>query len=447
MTTRVSCWVDLEEPYASKAKYAIEMLLHPFAAELVWTDGGACDLYYGRRGDVEDAAFTVQADPATADFFEKPSPAAQVEFGELYWNAKHWPTFMAPGGAANIDIIASTFFWLSGWQEYQIHQRDVHGRFLYESSYQADLDSAMKPVVDVYRLWLADQLKQKGIELRLKGWNGKEWAVALTHDVDFIETRLRSRLKSLFTGRVTRALSRFGKSDPRRHSLYSIHDFEEDRGVTSTFFFKGGATTREDLPYRLRKKWLLRFVDSIKRQGSEVGWHPSYAAYDHPGIARKELNTLQTAFLSDVQSVRTHFLRWHQTVTPRMLAGLGLLVDSSLGFPDQIGFMHGTCHPFKLFDLKTNQPLEVWEVPLVAMDTTLFKYLGLTPEEALVQMKSLFEVIQEVRGCGTVLWHNTIYNKDQFPGQAEVFEQSTDLALQMGAHVGGLIEQTGSRVG
>ena len=296
------------------------------------------------------------------------------------------------------------------------------------------------PVVDGYRKWLAARLEETGVEVPCRRWNNHDWAVAVTHDVDFVGTRLRSRLKSLATGRIANAFSGFGESDPRRASLYSIHSAEQKRRVSATYFLKGGASTKHDVSYNLSRGWLQKHLEVLAEKGCEFGFHPSYAAYDSPKLFARELSTLTDSVGRPVQAVRTHFLRWTDPTTPRLIEKQGLRIDSSLGFADQVGFRRATSYPFKLFDIDANQPLDVWEIPLIAMDTTLFSKLGFSPEQATSCIKEIYDVTKRVGGCATVLWHNTLYDEKLFPRQAAAFEQSLDTAVEMGAFVGGLHE-------
>jgi hypothetical protein len=116
----------------------------------------------------------------------------------------------------------------------------------------------------------------------------------------------------------------------------------------------------------------------------------------------------------------------------------GFQIDSTLGFSKHEGFRRATCHPFRLFDLYANRSLDVWEMPLVVMDTTLFSHRGLSPDEATEQIQAVFDSVKRVGGCAVLLWHNTLYDEVNAPGQAAVFERTLDRAVADGAFVGSL---------
>lgn len=440
------CCIEGPDEFIPKARYAVEMLLLGLGLTPDWIAKDAlteAGLYYGPQpGSVENGALCVALKPETLAFFSARRAITEEECGVLQWDGGDWLLPFGEQGAGVLgelpDVIAAAFFWLSGWQEYTTTERDQHGRFPYTASLQAKLDIALQPLVDVYRAWLGERLSERGVAVPGRTWSGKPWAVALTHDIDFIETRKRSRLMSLVHGKLGEAFAEWGKEDPRRKALYLMKSAEVARRITATYFFKGGASAPEDVGYGLDEPWLRRFMDGLKADGFEIGFHPSYAAYDHPQRLRDELRALKNTIGLPLRSVRTHFLRWVDPTTPRMLDQAGFRVDSSLGFSKHEGFRRATCHPFRLFDLVANRPLEIWEMPLAVMDTTLVSHRGLSGEEATESIQAVFAAAKRVGGCAVLLWHNTLYDEVNFPGQAAVFERTMDAAIAEGAFVGSL---------
>ncbi len=279
---------------------------------------------------------------------------------------------------------------------------------------------------------LAEQLAALGVPIQRWTWQGKPWAVALTHDVDLLRKR---RLGTL----ARAALRRDGQAgaavrqatlapNPRRTSLERMVKAERAHGVGATYFFKTAARGPWDVPYSTRSPWLRRFVAGLARDRFEVGLHPSYFGHDHLGhlIEERDLLTMLTG--APPASVRQHFLRF-EAMTPRLHEVAGFRLDSTLGFARQPGFRRGTCFPFPLFDVQANAPLDVWELPLTVMDTTLFAHQGLSPDEAERSILDLFAACHRVGGVCVLLWHNTIYDEVDYPGQASVFERTLDRAL------------------
>lgn len=405
------------------------------------------DLYYGTQPDgLSDTVLALRLDPDTAAFFASGEPYRATDASAFDWNGESCPVLFPRSPAPDLpapdlpaaDLTASAFFWLAGWQETTTRMRDEHGRFPYHASLQAALDCIDLPVVDLYRERLAERLATRGIPLLKWTWQGRPWAVALTHDVDLLRKR---RLGTLARATVRRdgqtgAAIRQAMLDPnpRRRSLEQMAEAERQRGVGATYFFKTAARGAWDVPYSTQSPWLRRFVADLKAGGFEIGLHPSYFGHDHLGHLIEERDRLAALTGTPPVSVRQHFLRF-DAVTPRLHEAAGFRIDSSLGFAREPGFRRGTCFPFPLFDVRANAPLDVWELPLTVMDTTLFTHCRLSPAKAERVMAGAFAACARVGGVCVLLWHNTLYDEVDFPGQAAVFERTLDWALAKGAAV------------
>ena len=99
----------------------------------------------------------------------------------------------------------------------------------------------------------------------------------------------------------------------------------------------------------------------------------------------------------------------------------GLSYDSTVGYSDAPGFRCGTCHPFPVFDFVADRPLELVEVPLVVMETTLFSYMHLPAIQAQELILTLAERCREVGGVFTLLWHNSSFH-GSYAGWADIYQ-------------------------
>jgi hypothetical protein len=207
---------------------------------------------------------------------------------------------------------------------------------------------------------------------------------------------------------------------------------ERVRGAGATYFFKTAARGRWDVPYDHDSPYLRALVADLEAT-FEIGLHPSYFGHDHPGHLREERERLAALTTVRPTTVRQHFLRFDPVVTPRLQRAAGFDLDTTLGFSRREGFRRGTCFPFPLFDVPANRPLDLWELPLLVMDTTLFTHRGLKAGGAAAALDGLYEACQRVGGCCVLLWHNTSYDEVDYPGSAEVFEHAIDAAASGGA--------------
>ncbi len=435
----ISCCIDAPEAFVPKARYALRALLGPLGYAPRWVErSGLADggLYYGPALDPLPGVVAIPLRADTPGYLASREPYDPADAGRIEWDGEAWPVLFPRASTEGApDVIASAFFWLSGWQEATVAMRDVHGRFPYHASLQAALGCIDQPLVDAYRLWLAEALAECGFEIRRQTWRGKPWAVAMTHDVDLLRKRRLgtvARALSRRDGRRAAALRQAAFApDPRRRSLARMAEAERVRGAGATYFFKTAARGPWDVPYPHDSPYLRALVADLEAT-FEIGLHPSYFAHDHPGHLKEELGRLAALTTVRPTSVRQHFLRFDEA-TPRLQRAAGFDLDSTLGFSQREGFRRGTCFPFPLFDTRANRPLDLWELPLVVMDTTLFTHRGLGAEGAGQAVDRCYAACRRVGGCCVALWHNTSYDEVDFPGSAAVFERALDGGLAGGA--------------
>lgn len=450
----LACCVEAPDAYRAKARYAVEELLRGLGLAPRWADReglGDGGLYYGLDPEaVPGAALRFRLAPETAAFFAAPRPFDPARAGTLTWDGTAWPLLFDPSersglaggeGVEDRDVFASAFFWLSGWDEAATRARDRHGRFVVEDALLARLDPALPPLVDVYRAWLGERLAERGVAVPGRTWGGRTWAVALTVDVDVVRTRRLGRLaRGLAAGQVGEALRALAPGDARRQALHDFQAAFERWGARATWFFKAGAATPEDAAYRLEAPRLRRLLARLRAGGHEVGLHPSYAAYDHPGRLAAERDRLGRVLGEAPRVVRTHFLRWAEPTTPRLLARAGFRLDGSLGFSARPGFRRAAATPFRVYDRHADRPLDLWALPLAVMDTTLFDHLHLEPEAATEAAVAVCEAARRVGGCAVLLMHNWPTDPREAAVRLDAFERVMGRAHAEGAFLGAMGE-------
>lgn len=424
------------------------MLLLPFRVEPKWTssdrlEGGG--IYYGTDAELVSAsAWRIGLLESTVDFFARgehePPSARMVTIGGV-----DLPVLFESDGDSPFDLVAATFYFLAGWQENTSMVRDEHGRFLFSESIQSRHNLATIPVVDLYRKLLQQELVRRGVQLERKQWNEKTWAFCPTHDIDCLK---KWRPGIVYREVVERALfnaeketlrargSRIGLAvagllkhhDPYANTIKRMRDEVANRGGKATYFFKTAARGPNDVRYNENASFLHRQYLELRNLNFEIGLHPSYHAYNHGRYLREERAALRRATGIEATSSRTHFLRFDPAATPRLLADTGFQIDSSLGFAEQEGFRRGTCLPFPLYDLEADQSLELWEMPLVVMEGTLFNRRHLQVDEAISASNELMATCKAFGGVFVGLWHNFLWDEHDFPGWAQHFIACLDQA-------------------
>ena len=416
--------------YEAKACYALHMLLAPLALEPEWVqrEDLTRGVYYGLRPPGVQGIVSLAYSQEAETYFEsrRPFSGKLTEDGALVFDGR-------------ADVVASAFFWLSGWQEIVSPARDVHGRFPYGGSLQERHNLVHIPLVDRFRESLLDALRGAGIVPQRRTWAGRSWAFCPTHDVDYLRKWRPGILYRDFVQhprRIPFVLRQMMEGDPYRRALARMPDEVSSRGGTATYFFKTGATDEHDVPYRLQKA--AGTINSLVEGRFEIGLHPSYLTLESPDAMREEKERLESVAGEAAVSVRQHYLRFDPLKTPRMYESMGFGIDSTLGFAEHEGFRRGTCLPFRLYDVEADRALEVWEMPLSVMESTLFNRRGLSAEGAVEATKRLADECRRSGGVFVALWHNTLWDEIDCPGWGRHFTDTLDFARSEGALIASL---------
>ncbi|MEM7038376.1 MAG: polysaccharide deacetylase family protein [Bacteroidota bacterium] len=400
-------------------------VLDTFAA-IYGVDWRELGIVYG-----EDVEGKIRIRRGRTSYFEGVTPLAVKDVVEKWWRgrrvlflfdqaAKDIYTVDAENQTVtiNFDILASAFYFLSGWQEYVSEVRDAVARFPYAESFQKHFDCVTRPMVNYYFDILRAAIAEvHDFQPTPKHWGGADFAAFVSHDVDYARTGWRGKAKTeLKQGKVLpllkTVLNRAVGTDPY-FNFADIVEMEAELGAKATWFFlcrQGKAFGYTNADYDVTKPRFRRLMDWLEKVGCEVGLHGSFGT-GHDGEALKaDLQRLGRP----AKGNRFHFLQYDVQKSPQILAQNGFQYDSSLGFAEHIGFRNGICYPFFLYDIENDRPLPVLEIPLLVMDATLgFKYMDLEPTEASEQIKALIDEVRKWKGCFSVLWHNDYIARDE----------------------------------
>jgi peptidoglycan/xylan/chitin deacetylase (PgdA/CDA1 family) len=315
------------------------------------------------------------------------------------------------------DGIARAFFDLARLEERDA-VRDVHGRF----SARAAGEDLLAPAAERLRLELGLDPPRP---------LGSRFAVALTHDVDVVWRWTRLGVKgALWRARRgdLRQLAELARAPVHRlrgtdpwWRFRELLDAERRLGARSTFFVLGGHRVPEDgLVPDVYERLRPRLAEELRAGGAEVALHPSYRAAEEPALVDEERTALE-ALAGPVAGVRYHYLRLdpHRNLEP--LASR-FEYDSSLGFTDDLGF-RGSARPFRPWNVQRDEPFDLVEIPMAAMDATLAEphYLGLTPTAASRRLDALLDRAAELGAAFSVTWHTERFDPPTARGWDRVY--------------------------
>ena len=329
----------------------------------------------------------------------------------------------------NYDIVASTFYFLSGWNEYISADKDDFNRVKYDSTLIHKLKIDSIPVVNYYFDILSHAISQIAGQPSKNIWQEHSFAVALTHDIDvcnrgWLEGSFSEFKKKRFLSIPKLILNRLiGKDDWFNFS--KIVGLERKYNANSTFYFlprKGKVNGWKNADYDVLSPGIKKVIQDLGENGNEIGVHGSFGTHTVLELMKQDIARITG---KQVTGNRFHFLMFDVNKTVSVLENAGLKYDTSLGFAEHIGFRRGTCLPFYLYNFEKNDISTVLEIPLIAMDASLLfnKYMGLSLKESVPAVVALIEEVKKFNGVFTILWHNTSFSDYKYTGWCEVYEQ------------------------
>jgi hypothetical protein len=339
----------------------------------------------------------------------------------------------------NFDILASSFFFLSNWQETGHSGSSGLNRFPFEKSIQYQLKLIDKPVVNYYFEILKEAIeKTYDVKLKTALWEDHSIAVFISHDIDtcqsaWLQGGFRAMLKGDIVSVVRLIFLKLFKEDAW-FNFRSIVEAEKKEKINSTFFFlprKGKHGNYRNSDYTVTKKKFRKLFAYLRQSNSEIGVHGSLGTCMDPVGYSQDV----TKFPFPVIGNRFHFLEFDATKTVEMLENSNIRFDSTMGFAEHYGFRNGICFPFFLYDIKHDRASRVLEIPLVLMDGTLqnTKYLNIGKDQVESKIDILINEVKKFNGLFTVLWHNTHYSDYKYAGWGKIMSQIIRLCKEKNA--------------
>ena len=310
------------------------------------------------------------------------------------------------------------------------------------------IEHAHIPTLDAHISMLRSWILQEGIPLVeiVPAPAGRNFAVCLTHDIDFIGIRdhkfdhtmwgflYRSTvgaLRNLLRGRtdVQRMLQtwRAAVSLPFVY-LGWARDFWEpfewylkaERKLPATYFlipFKGRTGDHVPGPHAARRASaydvtnLREWATTLKNEGCELGVH-GLDAWHSVEKGRAERQRVSEVTGQSASGVRMHWLLQDST-TIGVLEEAGFVYDSTAGYNETVGYRNGTAQVFRPFGART-----LLELPMHIQDGALFypQRLDLSESQAEERCQPLIDHAAREGGVLTLLWHDRSHGPERFWG-------------------------------
>lgn len=337
------------------------------------------------------------------------------------------------------DLLAATFFMVSRYEEYLPHREDQHGRFSASESLAGREGFLDQPVVEQWAIMLKDKFMERYPDCNITARN---YRFVQTVDIDAAWSYLHKGVFRTVTGlgrdlfvrhdieevrRRIRVLSH-REEDPFDSFDYILEARHRAPGSTLIFFVLLADYGEYDKPAFYLNPHLRELMQHLGDY-AKVGIHPGYDTLDQPEKADIEIKRLESILHRPTIRSRFHFLRLRLPDSYRILLHAGIREDYSMGYADIEGFRAGISTPYPFYDLERDLETELMLQPFCVMDTTLQKYMKLTPEEGLEHYRRLIDNVRAVGGTFCCIVHNqNLTDLYGWRGWSKTYEAMLDYA-------------------
>lgn len=333
--------------------------------------------------------------------------------------------------AWHFDVLATSFYFISRMEEWQIKDRDKHDRFELQHSVLAKSGVHLSPVIDK---WIHAFYKHFCAFYQTAFATNKSFKVVSTIDVDnlfayrhkgLIRTSgamVKDVLKADFANLGRRLAVISGRQQDPFDIYEEVGKFCAEREIPLLYFFLFRNGTAFDRTVDPRSDSFDQVFDIIQRFGGAIGIHPSYHAAYKPEVMQEEIQHLASRLHRPIHFSRQHFLRFDIKSTPQKLMKEGIDVDFSMGFASGPGFRAGTSFPFYYYDFNHEAPTPLLFVPFCVMDGAYTVYQNQTPEEALTSMLELAKQVKQVNGIFISVYHERSFSDHLYKGYGSLYK-------------------------
>ena len=224
---------------------------------------------------------------------------------------------------------------------------------------------------------------------------GVNFAAALTHDADRLTAPLSHVMKVRKRFPFYLIIKRILSLDDPYWNIKKIVSMEDALNLTSSFYL---------LVHDYSLKGKREYIRSIAKNGWDIGLHGSFETHESATRMLEDVDAFEKEIGQKPRGIREHFLKFDPSKTWQIMEELGFLYDTTWGFNQKPGFRAGVCLPYHppSSDFRT---LNILELPLILMDTSLWGYMHLDEEEGFTEVEGAVSRVKEQKGLFTLLWH------------------------------------------
>ncbi len=352
-------------------------------------------------------------------------------------------TIFNTGSLENIlpfDPFAAAFYFVSRYEEYLPHTKDIHGRFEADQSLAFKSGFLEKPVVNHYAIMVKNLINKKFPFIEPYKYN--EFSFIPTYDIDIAYAYKGKGFFRTLAGYINSIIKRDLKSINKRTRVilgkendpFDTYSFQlklhKEFEIKPYYFFLVGDYSIND---KNHSAYNVVYQNLIKKLSdySIAGIHPSYDSNKNSLKLKQEIWRLSSILNREIKDSRQHFLKLHLPFTYHRLMDEGIINDFTMGFASHTGFRASICSPFLFYDLTTETVTNIIVNPLIVMDGSLKDYMGLDINSSEKKVKKLIDEVYNVNGTFISLWHNeSLCDCGRWEGWKELYLKIFDYAAK-----------------
>ena len=150
---------------------------------------------------------------------------------------------------------------------------------------------------------------------------------------------------------------------------------------------------------------VTELMKSLRKAGHEIGLHSSFDSWAKSEEIAFQKKALEEASEARVATCRQHWLRFSWRTTWAAQGNAGLEKDITLMFNDRPGFRNSAAIEWHPYNANTSAPVGLKARPTILMDSHLYDYRRISPEQRSSLIGRLVNECGAVYGQAAVLWH------------------------------------------
>lgn len=335
-----------------------------------------------------------------------------------------------------LDIIASSFFMLSRWEELVL-PKDKFGRCDENEMFVVKHNIYNRPIVNEYINLLKDMLQYLGVKINPKD---TKFTPLITHDIDELfrydfknlmknvagDIIHRKSIKQLCITLKNYSKFIFGFDKDPFDTFDFLMDLSDKYGLKDEFYFKSNIKGESDCDYDIFDKRIKGIIRNIINRGHYIGFHPSMDTFYNEEQFAIELERLKT-YQYQIAGGRQHFLLYNLPNTIDVWEQNGLKYDTGLGFAFRAGFRCGICWEYPFFNAILRKECDLLIKPLILMEGALLQFdKNRSLDSIKEEMLNLIDIVKLYNGIFVFLWHNDHFKRPEYIKHGLIYKEIID---------------------